>query len=120
MIPFVLCAVMAFSWVPIPMFSRRGTPNLKELPDPPVARKPREGGLRTGIFPKLVAFESAGGFITVTIALLAPDLNLTKTLPVATRQKSQSLVPHVCHHDDQSLQVHASFASDPRHVNQEK
>ena len=49
-IPFVLCAVTAFSWVPIPLFSRRGTPNLKELPDPHVARKPREGGFRTGVF----------------------------------------------------------------------
>ena len=106
--------------IAIPLSSRRGTPNLKELPDPHVARKPREGGFRTGVFRKLVALESAGGFNTVTIALLAPDLNLTKTLPVATRPKSQSLVPNECHHDDQSSKVHASFASNPRHVNQEK
>ena len=120
MIPFALCAVTAFSWVAIPLFSRRGTPNLKELPDPPVARKPQEGGFRTGVFRKLVAFESPGGFNTVTIALLLPDLDLTKTLPVATRPKSQSLVPYECHDDDQSHHVHTSFAVNPRHVNQKK
>lgn len=110
----------AFSWIAIPVFSRRGTPDLKELPDPPVARKPREGGFRTGVFRKLVAFKSPRGSNTVTTALLAPDLNLTKTLPVATRPKSQSLVPYECHHDDQSLAVHSSFPVNLRHVSEEK
>ena len=60
-IPFVLCAVTAFSWIAIPVFSRRGTPDLKELPDPPCSQEAARRRLSYRSLSKTCCFQKPKG-----------------------------------------------------------